>query len=70
MSNDNNKPAFPSSYIGQNKMPVWSEGISIRDYFAAKAMQGYIAGDYDVYPHEIAQRAYAIADAMLEEQAK
>jgi hypothetical protein len=70
MSNRGNKPAFPGSYTGQNGMPVWSEGLSIRDYFAAKAMQGSIAGDYDVYPEEIAQRAYAIADAMLEEQVK
>jgi hypothetical protein len=46
------------------------DGMTLRDYFAAKAMQGYIVGDYDVYPHQIAQRAYAIADAMLEEQAK
>lgn len=67
---NNNKPAFPSSYMGQNNMPVWFDGMTLRDYFAAKAMQGYIAGDYDVYPHEIAQRAYAIADAMLEEQVK
>lgn len=46
------------------------DGMTLRDYFAAKAMQGYITGDYDVYPHEIAQKAYEIADAMLEEQAK
>jgi len=44
--------------------------MTLRDYFAAKAMQGYIAGDYDAYPHEVAQKAYEIADAMLEEQAK
>jgi hypothetical protein len=55
--------AFPGSYTGQH-------GMTLRDYFASKAMQGYIVGDYDVYPHQIAQRAYAIADAMLEEQAK
>jgi hypothetical protein len=45
-------------------------GMTLRDYFAAKAMQGYITGDYDVYPREIVQRAYAIADAMLEEREK
>ena len=44
--------------------------MTLRDYFAAKAMQGYITGDYDVYPREIVQRAYAIADAMLEEKEK
>jgi hypothetical protein len=55
--------AFPGSYTGQH-------GMMLRDYFAAKAMQGYIAGSYDMYPYEIAQKAYEIADAMLEEQAK
>ena len=45
------------------------DDMTLRDYFAAKAMQGYIAGGYDVYPHEVAQKAYEIADAMLEEQA-
>ena len=40
-------------------------GISIRDYFAARALQGFLTGDYDLYPHEAAQKAYAIADEML-----
>lgn len=40
-------------------------GISMRDYFAARALQGFLTGDYDLYPHEAAQKAYAIADEML-----
>ena len=40
-------------------------GISIRDYFAARALQGFLTGDYDLYPHEAAQKAYAIADEMI-----
>tara|TARA_R110002126_G_C10435404_1_gene498507 strand:- start:588 stop:773 length:186 start_codon:yes stop_codon:yes gene_type:complete len=40
-------------------------GISIRDYFAARALQGFLTGDYDLYPHEAAQKAYAFADEML-----
>ena len=40
-------------------------GISIRDYFAARALQGFLTGGYDLYPHEAAQKAYAIADEML-----
>ena len=40
-------------------------GISIRDYFAARALQGFLTGDYDLYPHEAAQKAYEIADEML-----
>ena len=40
-------------------------GMSLRDYFAAKAMQGF-QGEW-VYDNsdEIASKAYALADAML-----
>ena len=44
-------------------------GISIRDYFAAKALQGLLSrGSHDkINVHYVlAQRAYQIADAMLE----
>ncbi len=54
--------------------------LTVRDYFAAKAMQGYIACggmitpcDGAVRPFnevEIAAGAYAVADAMLDERAK
>ncbi len=43
-------------------------GLSLRDYFAAKAMQGLVvAGDYgdNAWLHNIAEDAYKIADAML-----
>jgi hypothetical protein len=42
-----------------------SEGMELRDYFAAKAMQGYAVGDH-WYPNEIAKKAYDLADAMME----
>ena len=51
-----NKPAFPSEI---------SSGMTLRDYFAAKAMQSFLTGDYDLYPHEVAQKAYELAEAML-----
>ncbi|MFG0353564.1 hypothetical protein ACF8LD_04960 [Pseudomonas sp. zbq_5] len=47
-----------------------AQGMSLRDYFAAKAMQalieGALASDAD-FPHRenVADRAYAYADAML-----
>jgi hypothetical protein len=41
------------------------DGMDLRDYFAAKAMQGYITGDYDLFPHELAEKAYVMADAMM-----
>ena len=47
-------------------------GASLRDYFAAKAMQGLVSGHFAKYGHEdywprpeIASEAYEIADAML-----
>jgi hypothetical protein len=52
------------------------EGMELRDYFAAKAMQGMNANTnndhaieletYDEYCAEIARRAYKMADAMME----
>ena len=42
------------------------EGMDLRDYFAAKAMQGMMADHTrDNYPEEIAEHAYKIADAMM-----
>lgn len=43
-----------------------SEGMDLRDYFAAKAMTGMMADHTrDNYPEEIAEHAYKIADAMM-----
>jgi hypothetical protein len=42
-------------------------GMTLRDYFAAKAMHGIIAGiDPQMNYEEIATRAYQYADAMIE----
>lgn len=48
------------------------DGMSLRDYFAAKAMHGYMAyiasmetASMSRSHNEIAQEAYSIADAML-----
>lgn len=56
-------PAFPHA-DGSN----FGHGMTIRDYFAAKAMQG-LSGEWTNYV-EIAERSYALADAMLAERAK
>lgn len=69
--------AFPSLYVHFNKTDEMSEprlianshhGMDLRDYFAAKAMQGNIAscptGDYlDIVL--CAKWAYEMADAMM-----
>jgi hypothetical protein len=47
------------------------DGMTLRDYFAAKAMQGlYLAEWPDVDMPGIAKAAYAMADAMLAERNK
>jgi hypothetical protein len=43
------------------------KGMDLRDYFAAKAMNGMMADPtHDPYPEEAAKWAYKIADAMME----
>ena len=65
-------PAFPTT----NYSAVYSEGMTLRDYFAAKAMQAVYAKNWDMFmdetfetPEEVvsgtANDAYALADAML-----
>jgi hypothetical protein len=43
-------------------------GMTLRDYFAAKALTGIIAGSPGSVPQWLASRAYEIADAMLAER--
>ena len=50
-----------------------SEGMDLRDYFAASALQGLLAyhatsGRYAPPDDELARQSYKAADAMLEER--
>ena len=71
MSKDNGGPAF-GEFQQVGDVAMRDGGLSIRDYFAAKAMQGmiasygYLRSEVDV----IAESAYECADAMLKERAK
>lgn len=56
-------PAFP---IPKQLADNWS-GMTMRDYFAAKAMQKL---NHDADKYWLATRAYEIADAMLEAREK
>jgi hypothetical protein len=40
--------------------------MTLRDYFAAKAMQELLASDMNATRHMFAAQAYAMADVMLE----
>jgi hypothetical protein len=61
----NNPPAFPNDAV---KDPFDKAGMTLRDYFAAKAMTGLltaeIVGEYS--NEHVAGIAYRIADAMME----
>jgi hypothetical protein len=66
----NNQPAFPSSNevkVG-NCISSGHMGMTLRDYFAAKAMQAFCSDSdwrQDMMPGETAKAAYHQADAML-----
>ena len=69
MSNTNTGgPAFP---IPLNPGQSWQamapcDGMTLRDYFAAKAMQGLVVdGVGSIMDEELADWAYRLADAML-----
>jgi hypothetical protein len=55
----NNKPAFPTT-INNEVL----RGMTLRDYFAAKAMQGMLANNPN--DSDIAIDAYLIADYMMQ----
>ena len=62
----NNPPAFPVQSVYIEDQETNSRGMTLRDYFAAKAMQGLISiADLDMHPEDYARVAYQQADAML-----
>ncbi len=67
MSNTNTGgPAFPAPIT--KPLENYYPGISVRDYFAAKAMQGLLAGIESGKEHQVVfipATAYAMADEML-----
>lgn len=72
MSKQEIESAFPTEESNYEK--VWSSpGMTLRDYFAAKAMQGWLASypESDKHPvaagneDYVAMQAYKLADAML-----
>jgi hypothetical protein len=64
---DTGGPAFPSTHPHGRE-----EGMSLRDWFAGKAMQGLLACPVQPQsgPDMYARDAYALADAMLKERSK
>jgi polyhydroxyalkanoate synthesis regulator protein len=56
-------PVFPETGGGH---AAAFQGMTLRDYFAAKAMQGLLASEVEASMKEFAKKAYAMSDAMLE----
>lgn len=62
-------PPLPTFPVADHPSLSIYPGVSLRDYFAAKAMQGWVAVDAmrfdEANVKRAAQFAYAMADAML-----
>lgn len=75
---DNGGPAFPAPEAGQQHFsdPAAYTGMTLRDYFAAKALAALIGADKDYENRgakavpKLARWSYEYADAMLKERAK
>lgn len=75
----NKEPAFPSNHFTDEDL----QGMTLRDYFAAKAMQGMMSNDNLLIRYKVSGEenhispdvmactaAYSMADAMLEARNK
>ena len=60
----NDTPAFP---VSGDWSQIKDKGMTLRDYFAAKAMQGMLSENSSIrYPtDELVDFAYKVADAMM-----
>lgn len=68
MSDKDGGPAFAAGAYEHNSggYLAWQDGMSLRDYFAAKAMQGLMASSANPESMEAAAKwSYNLADAML-----
>jgi len=62
-----NKYAFPSTWENETGKLCDDQGMTLRDYFAAWAMQGMLSDNSGIrYPtDELVDFAYKVADAMM-----
>jgi hypothetical protein len=65
-------PAFPLTLdaIAHETKEFAMQGMTLRDYFAAAALQGHFASGTTCTIETRAQIAYKVADAMIAERAK
>jgi hypothetical protein len=57
-------PAFPQQVQVAADGTTWFDGMTLRDYFAAKALANKYTQNENM-PDKVAEWAYAVADAML-----
>jgi hypothetical protein len=67
----NNQPAFPTARVNingvdeQDGIQIYGAGMTLRDYFAAKALQRLLTSDDIDVSYATAVLCYRMADAML-----
>lgn len=64
-----NPQAFPQEWTLNGTTDNWENGMTLRDYFAARYLQAN-ANNVDYIPEDLANHAYEVADAMLKERTK
>ena len=70
MSKVNNPPAFPNLKDLRNQSHYETyEGMTLRDYFAAKAMHAYLTTPHSDF-NLVGVNAYEVADMLLAEREK
>lgn len=73
MKKNNGGPAFPTiDYEGtpDGQLPVSYWGMSLRDWFAGHVVSPMLIQAYGNTPAALAEKAYQLADAMLQEREK
>jgi len=57
-----NEPAFPAMHydLADNE-----HGMTLRDYFAAKTLQGLLASGLEQSKYEFSRKSYEMADEMM-----
>lgn len=62
-----NEFAFPQ--LEGDRLKWWGHGMTLRDYFAGRSLQGLLmAHGVVLRPQELSRLSYEIADAMLKER--
>lgn len=79
MSRNDGGPAYPLTWMQRTdqgrgeRVEHRTPGMTLRDYFAAKAMQAIVSTVphlATVAPGDVAEEAYQFADALIAERAK